>query len=587
MELTPPLPPPVRRLPEDLVNKIAAGEVVERPASVVKELVENALDAGARSVHVEIEKGGTTLVRVRDDGRGMDRADAELALERHATSKLASLEGLDHIATAGFRGEALPAIASVTDLVLRTRTEGAAAGTEVAVRHGKLLHVRDAAHPRGTTVEARDLFGSVPARRKFLRADATEGFHVGETMTLLALSRPDVGFFLTSGGRRTLEAPPVDGLAARVYQVFGRRLLDGLEAVDGGRGSVRVRGFVSRPAAGAPGRPTLRFFVNGRPVRDRGLARAVSDAYRQVGAGERPFEALLLIELPFDAVDVNVHPAKAEVRFTEPRAVWAAAERAVLDALSAGARARGAHIESGPAVPRVSEGGPLAWEAPWAPPVEGAAVVAGPARVEPLQEPLLATVPQVLGQHRLTYVVASDGDQLLLVDQHTAHERVRFELILDRLQKGDAAAQMLLVPIVCEVAPRLRPLLEAHAPLLRSLGYDVEEFGGASLRIAAVPALLPPGDHGAALMAVLADLADREEAGWAVREPVEKLAATVACHSAVRAGQALSREPMVRLVADLLKARHPGLCPHGRPTMVRVPQDEVTRWFGRTGWRRQ
>jgi DNA mismatch repair protein MutL len=257
----------------------------------------------------------------------------------------------------------------------------------------------------------------------------------------------------------------------------------------------------------------------------------------------------------------------------------------VLDALSQGARARGAQIDTAPAVvPRVSEGGPLAWDAPWPPePVAAAGDV--PAAL--LQEPLLATVPQVLGQHRLTYVVASDGDQLLLVDQHTAHERVRFEQILDRLQGGDAAAQMLLVPIVCDVPPRLRPLLEAHAPLLRSIGYDVEEFGGASLRIAAVPALLPAGDHGAALMAVLADLADREEAGWAVREPLEKLAATVACHSAVRAGQALGREPMVRLVADLLKARHPGLCPHGRPTMVRVPQDEVTRWFGRTGWRRQ
>ena len=575
----------MRRLPEDLVNKIAAGEVVERPASVVKELVENALDAGARSIHVDVEKGGTSLVRVRDDGRGMSRADAALALERHATSKLADLEGLSRIATAGFRGEALPAIASVSDFVLRTRSEGADAGTEVAVRHGQPLHVRDAAHPRGTTVEARDLFASVPARRKFLRADATEGGHVTEAVTLLALSRPDVGFFLSAGGRRSIEAPAVDSLAARVYQLFGRRRLDDLEPVDGGLDRARVRGFVSRPAAGAPGRPTLRLFVNGRPLRDRGLARAVADAYRQVGAGERPYEALLMVEVPLDAVDVNVHPAKAEVRFAEARAVWSAAERAVLGALSKGARSRGARIEGAPqvAVPRVAEGGPSGWDAPWVP--GGGGPVAVPS--EPLQEPLVVSGPFVLGQHRRTYVVASDGEELLLVDQHTAHERVRYELILEQLQRGTPAAQMLLVPIVCDVPPRLRPLLETQAPLLRAIGYDVEEFGGASLRIAAVPALLPAGDHGAALLAVLADLAEREEGGFSVREPVQKLAATVACHSSVRAGQALAREPMVRLLADLLKTEHPGLCPHGRPTMVRVPQDEVTRWFGRTGWRRQ
>ena len=576
----------MRRLPEDLVNKIAAGEVVERPASVVKELVENALDAGARSVHVDVEKGGTSLVRVRDDGRGMSRADAALALERHATSKLADLEGLSRIATAGFRGEALPAIASVSDFVLRTRSEGADAGTEVAVRHGQPLHVRDAAHPRGTTVEARDLFASVPARRKFLRADATEGGHVSEAVTLLALSRPDVGFFLSAGGRRSIEAPAVDSLAARVYQLFGRRRLDDLEPVDGGEERARVRGFVSRPASGAPGRPTLRLFVNGRPVRDRGLARAVADAYRQVGAGERPYEALLMVEVPLSAVDVNVHPAKAEVRFAEARAVWSAAERAVLGALSKGARSRGARIEGAPqvAVPRVAEGGgPSGWDTPWVP--GGGEPVPVPS--EPLQEPLVVSEPQVLGQHRRTYVVASDGEELLLVDQHTAHERVRYELILEQLQRGTPAAQMLLVPIVCDVPPRLRPLLETQAPLLRAIGYDVEEFGGSSLRIAAVPALLPAGDHGAALLAVLADLAEREEGGFAVREPVQKLAATVACHSSVRAGQALAREPMVRLLADLLKTEHPGLCPHGRPTMVRVPQGEVTRWFGRTGWRRQ
>jgi len=582
--------PRIQRLPEDLVNKIAAGEVVERPASVVKELVENALDAGARVVQVEIEQGGKSLVRVRDDGGGMGREDAERALERHATSKLSDLFGLSRIATCGFRGEALPAIASVSDLVLRTRADGAAAGTEVAVRHGRLLHVRDAGHPRGTTVEVRDLFASVPARRKFLRAPATEASHVGEAVTLLALARADVGFFLTSGGRQTLEAPPVDSLAARVYQIFGRALLDELQPVEGGSTGVRVRGFVSRPSAGAPGRPSLRLFVNRRPVRDRGLSRAVAEAYRLAGAGDRPYEALLMVEVPLDMVDVNVHPAKAEVRFADPRGAWNALQQAVLAAISSGTRTRGVRVEGlGGGFAPPSPGAPgfvsEAEAQPWPP---GSAAPAGVLAPPQLAMPGVPTAALIaLGQHRLTYVVATDGEELVLVDQHTAHERVRYERILDQLAGGAPASQLLLVPMVCEVPPRLRPLLEAQGLLLRAIGYDVEGFGGGSVRITAVPALLPADDHGATLLAMLCDLMEREEGGWAVSEPLEKLAATVACHSAVRAGQPLAREPMGRLLADLLSSRQPGLCPHGRPTMVRVPQAEVARWFGRTGWRRQ
>ncbi len=252
----------VQRLPDDLVNKIAAGEVVERPASVVKELCENALDAGARGVHVEIEDGGTTLVRVRDDGHGMGRADAELSLERHATSKLRALEDLQRIATHGFRGEALPSIAAVAELVLRTRADGEAAGTEIEVAHGRRRHLRDVGHPRGTTVEVRDLFGTLPARRKFLRAAATEASHVAEAVTLLALARPETGFSLRSGGRTVIETPPVDGLAARLFQLFGAGLLEDLASVEGGSEWATVRGFVSRPDRPRPPRPSLRLFVN-------------------------------------------------------------------------------------------------------------------------------------------------------------------------------------------------------------------------------------------------------------------------------------------------------------------------------------
>jgi DNA mismatch repair protein MutL len=582
----------VQRLPDDLVNKIAAGEVVERPASVVKELVENALDAGARSVHVEIEDGGVRLVRVRDDGHGMSRADAEMALERHATSKLHSFEELQSIATHGFRGEALPSIAAVSELVLRTRAEGHPGGTEVAVAHGRRQHVRDAGHPRGTTVEVRDLFGAVPARRKFLRAASTEAAHVAEALTLLALARPGTGFSLKSGGRILVEGPPVDGLAARLYQIFGTRLLDDLVPVEGGTEWVTVRGFVSRPDRPRPPRPNLRLFVNGRAVRDRALSKAVLEAYRSTGGGDRGFEAFLFVEVPPHMVDVNVHPAKTEVKFADVRTVFAAVERAVRAALSEGAREAPA-VTSGEAVAARAERAVAAFlagggESPstrplWGAP-GGASVVAEAPSVAP---PLEAPTPVVLGQHRLCYIVASDRDELLLVDQHTAHERVRFERLLERARRHAVESQGLLEPLVVILAPDLLPVLDANADALRELGYDVEPFGGGATRLRAVPAILGTRDPGPALERVLRDLVEREAADWAVAGTRDRLAATLACHSAVRAGQLLNLEQMASIVRDVFGTAHPTLCPHGRPTMVRLPREELSRWFGRTGWRRR
>ena len=590
----------VQRLPDDLVNKIAAGEVVERPASVVKELVENALDAGARSVHVEIENGGLTLVRVRDDGSGMGRQDAELALERHATSKLRELSDLQTIATNGFRGEALPSIAAVSELVLRTRAEGDPAGTEVAVSHGRRLHLRDAGHPRGTTVEVRDLFGAVPARRKFLRSSATEASHVAEAVTLLALARPKTGFFLRSAGRTLVEAPAVEGLAARLFQLFGPRTLEDLAPVEGGTEWVAVRGFVSRPDRPRPARPDLRLYVNLRPVRDRALSKAVLEAYRSAGAGDKGFLAVLFVEVPPHVVDVNVHPAKTEVRFAEGRTVFVAVERAVREALSAGvreapaptppARTSGGDVAAGAqaaldrffaAVPRVAEGPRLYGRSDAAAGEPGARAQGEPGPAASERE------ARVLGQHRLTYVVASDGDELLLVDQHTAHERVRFERLLERAGRNLVESQGLVVPVVVELAPELRAVLDAQREALAELGYDVEPFGGGATRLRAVPAVLGTKDPGPSLARVLRDLVEREAADWAVASSRDRLAATLACHSAVRAGQALSLEAMAAIVRDLALTAHPTLCPHGRPTLVRIPRDELSRWFGRTGWRRR
>jgi DNA mismatch repair protein MutL len=577
----------VQRLPDDLVNKIAAGEVVERPASVAKELLENALDAGAASIVVEVEGGGRTLLRVRDDGSGMDRADAEAALERHATSKLRALEDLESVATHGFRGEALPSIASVSHLVLRT-SDGSAAGTEVEVRHGKRVHVKDAGHPRGTTVEVRDLFGAVPARRKFLRADGTETAHVAEAVTLLALARPEVGFTLVSGGRTLVRAPAVDALPARVFQLFGD-VLEDLAAVDGGEGWARVRGLLARPDRPGAARATVRLFVNGRPVRDRGIARALADAYREAAGRDLRGEAILFLEAPPGMVDVNVHPAKTEVRVVDPRTVWHAVQAAVRVARSSGARVirRAERAEDA-----LAGGAGLVED-------RGAATAAAFAAYEIARRPMTSTesavpaalfdaaAPTVLGQHRNTYIVASDGDDLILVDQHTAHERVRYEALEAARDDGRVESQMLLMPVVFTLAPRLRPVLDGAGEALRDAGYEVEPFGGDAVRVSAVPALLAGRDPAAALEHVLRDLLEREATGWDVAEARHRVLATVACHSAARGGQPLSREAMTAIVSGLWQAAQPAVCPHGRPTRVRVPRDDVSRWFGRTGWRRQ
>jgi DNA mismatch repair protein MutL len=588
----------IQRLPDDLIDQIAAGEVVERPASIVKELVENSFDAEARTVRVEIDGGGKSRIRVRDDGHGMGREDALAALTRHATSKLRTFEDLQRIATHGFRGEALPSIASVSDLTLTTREDGAAAGTEVRVRHGQQVHARDAGHPRGTTVDVADLFGGVPARRKFLRGDTTETSHVAETLTLLALARPGVRVTLVAGGRTVIDVPPADDHEARLYQLFGASLLDGLVAVDGGADWAKVAGFTSRPERSeAVARPNVRLFVNGRAVRDRALLKAVSEAYRAAGAASHRPEAFLFVDVPAHMVDVNVHPAKTEVRFADPRTAFVAVERAVREALSRGAQKAAPRVTTADTVGRVQEAVQTYLVGVEDSPVRHREMhgewardrfVAGetpelPATRSP-QEPEPLTV---LGQHRDIYIVATDGQDLILIDQHTAHERVRFEDLQARAAVRTAESQRLLLPIVTVVPPVLRPLLEQQAEALALLGYEVEPFGGDSVRIAAVPALLRPEDPGAALVAILKDFAEREEATFRAASARDRLAATLACHSAVRAGQRLRPETMSAIARDLLRTRHPDLCPHGRPTRVRVEQDEISRWFGRTGWKRR
>jgi DNA mismatch repair protein MutL len=406
---------------------------------------------------------------------------------------------------------------------------------------------------------------------------------VAEAVTLLALARPETGFSLRSGGRTVLETPPVDGLAARLFQLFGAAMLEDLAPVEGGADWASVRGFVSRPDRPRPPRPNLRLFVNRRAVRDRALSKAVLEAYRAAGTGERGFEAFLFVELPAHLVDVNVHPAKTEVRFADARTVFAAVQRAVREGLSEGVRQAPSVNVARSAESVADSAEPAAARQLFPAPGTGASVAAEGRGAEDLGAGSLT----VLGQHRLVYIVASDGDELVLVDQHTAHERVRFEQLLARAERRMVESQGLLVPAVVELPPSLRPVLDASSEGLRELGYDVEPFGGSATRLRAVPAVLGTRDPGPALAAILRDLAEREAADWAVSEVRDRLAATLACHSAVRAGQSLGLEPMSAIVRDLMGTKHRTLCPHGRPTLVRVPKDELSRWFGRTGWRRQ
>jgi DNA mismatch repair protein MutL len=403
-----------------------------------------------------------------------------------------------------------------------------------------------------------------------------------------------------------------------VFQLFGPATFDDMAPVEGGSDWARVRGLVARPDRPG-GRRTLRLFVNGRSVRDRALARAVAEGYGAAGAGEPRGDAILFVDAPLHLVDVNVHPAKTEVRFAEPRAVWIAVETAVRDALSAVARAgapraeprrgsaasvAGAAADTGSRGAR-DTGGRAATDTGGAglvgEPRADAPYAALPLTIESTTD-ALAPLPDgrtgsaaiaddealsVLGQHRRIYIVASDGEDLVLLDQHTAHERVRFEALLERVALRRVESQRLLVPQVVELPPALRPVLESHREGLLEMGFDVEPFGGSSLRVAGLPALLGGRDPGQALLGTLSDLLERESGEWAVANERERLAATLACHSAVRAGQALSLEAMRSIAAELARTRQPSLCPHGRPTRVRVPREDITRWFGRAGWRRQ
>jgi len=657
----------IRILPEAVANKIAAGEVVERPASVVKELLENALDAGATSVRIETEVGGKRMIRVIDDGHGMAHDDALLAFERHATSKLRTADDLLSIATLGFRGEALPSIAAVSRLLLETRDASEPEGTRVEFAGGKLVGVKPAGLPPGTTISVADLFYCVPARRKFLKSDTTELGHIASLVTHYALANPAKQFTLTTPTQEIINCSPAEKLADRVYQLFGRQALEELVEIPATSAAFRraitepemeaseesatltVTGFTSRPAVQRLNRNGIYVFVNRRLVRDRLILHAIHEAYRNILPPNAFPATLLFLEMPYDEVDVNVHPAKIEVRFRRSQFVHDFTRDAIRQALmstrpiaSFAAVATGniaanpvappASFDSGfvqantnSGVPRaiipemeelgVGSGGGSDYAAAGGFDLASAPMQPVPQRFpfEPgnsfslgampggqTREPnwaenfsragtdAPATLPRPdqiadlkpLGQVSASFIVAVNGEGLWIVDQHVAHERVLFEQHLEARRAGKVEAQRLLMPMVIELAPRQLVIYEKIAEELGANGFEVEPMGPKSVAIQAVPAGIAANDAEHLLTEILDGL-DRENVAISIDTLQSKIAASTACHAAIKVNMPLDQTKMEWLLAALAKTDCPMSCPHGRPVVLRYSLKEIEKAFHR------
>ena len=607
--------PAIRRLPETLVNRIAAGEVVERPSSALKELIENAVDAGAARIAVSLGEGGLSKIEVTDDGCGMDPADMALALERHATSKLPD-EAIEQVRTLGFRGEALPSIASVARLTMESRTREAEQGWKRVVDHGVVTEEGPAALPPGTRVRVEHLFGKVPARRKFLRMARSEYAACLDVVRRLALARPDIGFTLEHDGRRILSVQAEEGLAARVAQIVARELDDNGVAIELERGPMRLRGVAGLPTYNRGVADHQYLFVNGRPVKDRLLTGAVRGAYADMLARDRHAVLALFLDLPPEEVDVNVHPAKTEVRFRDAAAVRGFIVSGLREALSTGDRRSAqapaadamARWQVEPVEPRLAPSEPtpalrsIFSGRDWSRPSQ-AVREAGPAwrsyeagvMAEPLAAPAgraeeaeslpddAADFPLGIarGQVANTYIVAEAADGLVIVDQHAAHER----LVLERLRAAGAdaqiaASQALLIPEVVELDEPACDRLEEQADHFAGLGLAIERFGPGAMLVRAMPAAIKGGDPHKLLQDLADDIA-QHGSSLLLGEKLDHVLATMACHGSVRAGRTLSVAEMNALLREMERTPRSGQCNHGRPTWVKLSMADVEKLFGR------
>ena len=615
-------PVSIRRLPEHLVNRIAAGEVVERPASALKELVENALDAGATRVAVALVNGGIERLEVADDGCGMTPADMALALERHATSKLPD-EAIEEVATLGFRGEALPSIASVARLTVESRIAGGE-GWRRTVDNGQVLAEGPAAVPPGTRIAVADLFARVPARRKFLRSSRSEYAACLDAVRRLAMARPEVGFSVEHDGRRTLSVPAGQDRPARVAALTDRALADNAVPIDLAREAMRLGGVAGLPTFNRGIADHQYLFVNGRPVKDRLLLGAIRGAYAEMLPRDRHAVVALFLDLPTGEVDVNVHPAKTEVRFRDPplvrglvvsglrRALDEAGHRAVQrPAVDIAALFRSPDPDGHPRHPRESgdpshalwggyNGGESGEDGSWVPAFAGMTGYEHPslvrdarptfftplpqARAEPAHELPPSTTAHPLGVARgqvaKTYIVAEAEDGLVLVDQHAAHERLVLERMRQAMADGRVTAQALLIPEVVELDEPACDRLEARAVELAEFGLELERFGPRAVLVRATPALLGAG-HPGRLVADLADELAAYDEALSLRERLDHVAATMACHGSVRAGRVLAVAEMNALLREMEVTPRSGQCNHGRPTWVKLAHEDIEKLFGR------
>jgi len=560
---------PIKVLDPQIVSRIAAGEVVERPASVVKELVENSLDAGSSQISVEVRGGGISLIRVTDNGTGIPSGELELAFNRYATSKIGNLEDLEYISSLGFRGEALPSIATVAQVDMVTCAAGERVGTYLGLRDGVIASRGSQGRSQGTTGIVRNLFRKVPARLKFLKSVATENGHIANVVSQYALAFPEVKFSLFIDGRAALRTPGGGRLIDSIIEVYGVAVAENMIEIKGEAtvSSLRVAGMVGSPSISRSRRGYLSFFVNRRWVSSRLLARAVEEAYHGLlMPGKHPI-AVINILLPAQEVDVNIHPTKSEVKFCNEHIVFSAVHRAVRQAL----------MEQVP-VPEVEAAATesiFPSESRGAIPTPTAGI--GYSSTSPQTPAISLPVLRVLGQLANSYIIAEGPDGLYLIDQHAAHERVLFERIEHQRSRREIEVQGLLEPMTLEVSPKQEEVLRSHCEDLAEFGFSIEPFGDKTFLVRAVPALFYNKDWAGMLRELLDSLSEGDKGDW-----IGGVAKSMACHSAVVAGQVLTDAEMRELVRQLEQAAAPQTCPHGRPTMIRLSSGQLKKEFGRT-----
>jgi DNA mismatch repair protein MutL len=605
----------IQLLSEEVASQVAAGEVVERPASVVKELVENALDAGARHIEVRVRRGGVSLIRVVDDGCGMDRDDALMCLERHATSKIRTGADLAAIHTLGFRGEALPSIASVSRFRLSTRERDAVAGTEVMITGGKIDYVHDGGDAPGTQIEVRSLFFNLPARRKFLRTENTEGSHVEQALRLQALGHPEVGFVLLADERTVFQLPPATHLRERIAGLWGSALADELlEVPEIAFHGISIRGYLGKPGLSRSTRAQQLVFVNGRAVENSTINHGLREGYHTaLMKGQYPV-TFLFVDMDPAAVDVNVHPAKREVRFREPSAVREALVEAVMRTLESDRLPWTREFAAPPELPPEPRPqaqplpGMAAFDAPAAPflppgitpfaePHAPLTLPEGlpqayqpPAVVEPQAPVPVGAVPpdpaaekprfRLLGVLGKLYVVMENAGGLVLVDQHAAHERILFEELRRRMEETGVTSQRLLMPVTLQLAPRDSDWVEQNLPTLQKMGLGVEGFGAGTWKLDSIPQFMRSQEPQQLLHDIIDELREVSSQSSKLRLGEDVIAKTV-CRHAVKAHDTLREPELVRLIDDLLACDLPYCCPHGRPTMIQISYLELEKKFGR------